>query len=880
MVEKKCIRLLHLGAILVWNRIGSGILSFQLKDANEMKKILLSIITTVLTTISIYAQSAEKQEGKSATGTLSFFVRDVENEYGLPSEIHITGNNKQYVIYTASNGQAVFENVQGRYDVEFIAEGHIHLATHFYIESGNTVNVQALLDRINRTPVSGETLSGALVEGYVVDAGSGRPLNNVSVSMNGEYRAATNADGHFSVFSTEYSAVSSDEDVAVRKSLTFSASGYSTYTISNLLLTATKITVNVTLKKGQTIEQESYFQHVLDGTAKDVAQYETSLSEYSNDEQYRSTSASASSVCSVPSSIRVGTGCSCTSCSNVSVMSIQSYTEKGIDNEWIPSWQSNAIKAGTVAYRTYGAWYVNHPVKPNYDIASTTCNQVWGSNTYANCVAAAQATAGTVLTADGSTPVRSEYSAENNGSGAPASASCGNCKSGTGGSYPCFSDNLCCGKTRAGHGRGMCQWGTQRWAQSGKNFTWIISQYYAPGNITVCGSAPPSCGTATGLTAGSITSGSAILGWTAVSGAVSYNVQYKLASATSWTTVASTAATKTITGLAAATPYEFRVQAVCTISGAYSAVAAFTTVAAPSSSTVTVGNGNNPYSAHPFGTVYMDERTQYIVTKAELSAAGLTAGPTQITSLALNVTSAASQSMLGFTISIAHTTGAAFSNTSFLSGSNATTVYSGTATAVSGWNTFNFTTPFAYNGSSNLLITICWNNSSFTANSSVQCSNYTDYKALYYRADLASSGVCGKTTGTRSYYRPNFKFTFNTPSSMPTVPESDVRNFVEEEEALPGVNETFLEMYPNPFDGRAISGKFVNADGSAALSESGLSTTWNIYDLPGREMNAGTIAVEGGEFTLNFDGGLKPGLYMIYIDTPDNKKYQKKLLVR
>lgn len=844
-----------------------------------MKRLILSFVLAVLTSHCTYAETCAKTDLKQGTGTLSFFVRDVENEYGLPTEIRISGNNKQYILNTGTNGQVVFENVQGRYDVEFIAEGHILLSSYFYIEPGNTVNVQALLDRQNRTPVEDVTLAGSLIEGYVVDAESGRPMSNISVSMSGELRATTNADGYFSIFSSEYASLNSDEDAAVRKSFSFSAPGYSTYTISNLLLAPTKITVNVTLKKGQAEEQENYFQHILDGTEKDVAMYEANVPQDGGD-QYRSYSAAASG-CSVPSSIRVGTGCSCTSCSNVSVMSLQSYTEKGIDNEWISSWHSNSIKAGTIAYRTYGAWYVNHPVKPNYDIASTTCNQVWGSNTFANCVAAAQATAGTVLTSDGNTPVRCEYSAENNGSGAPAGTSCGNCKSGTGSSYPCFSDNLCCGKTRFGHGRGMCQWGTQRWAQNGKTLAWIISQYYTPGNITICGSAPPSCGTASGLTTSSVTTSSAILSWVAVTGAVSYNVQYKAATATSWATVSSTSASTTITGLTAATAYEFKVQAVCTVTGAYSATATFTTAAATSSSTVTVGTGTSPYSAHPFGTVYMDERTQYIITQAELTAAGLAAGATQITSMALNVTSAASQAMLGFSISISHITGSAFSNTSFLSGSNTTTVYSGTATAVSGWNTFNFSTPFAYNGSSNLLITICWNNSSFTANSSVQCLSYSDYKALYYRADLASSGVCGKTTGTRSYYRPNMKFTFNGSSSMQTLPESDERSFMEETDVLPEANETTLEMYPNPFDGRTLYGKFINADGSAALSESEKSSTWSLYDLLGRAINAGTIAAEGGEFTLSFDDGqLKPGLYMVYIITPDNRKYQKKVMVK
>ena len=88
-----------------------------------------------------------------------------------------------------------------------------------------------------------------------------------------------------------------------------------------------------------------------------------------------------------------------------------------------------------------------------------------------------------------------------------------------------------------------------------------------------------SCGTPTGLTATSITTTSATLGWTAVTGAVSYNVQYKLSTSGTWTTTTSTTNSKVLTGLSAASTYNYQIQAVCTNAGAYSAVASFTTAA-------------------------------------------------------------------------------------------------------------------------------------------------------------------------------------------------------------------------------------------------------------------------------------------------------------
>jgi hypothetical protein len=88
------------------------------------------------------------------------------------------------------------------------------------------------------------------------------------------------------------------------------------------------------------------------------------------------------------------------------------------------------------------------------------------------------------------------------------------------------------------------------------------------------------------LAAGSITTSSATLSWAAVSGAVSYNLQYKLSSATTWTTVNTTATSYALSGLTAATAYQFQVQAVCaSASGSYSAATTFTTTSATTTCT-------------------------------------------------------------------------------------------------------------------------------------------------------------------------------------------------------------------------------------------------------------------------------------------------------
>lgn len=92
----------------------------------------------------------------------------------------------------------------------------------------------------------------------------------------------------------------------------------------------------------------------------------------------------------------------------------------------------------------------------------------------------------------------------------------------------------------------------------------------------------PNCGTPTGLGASAITTSSATLGWSAAGGASSYNVRRRAVGTSAWTTSSTSATSTSVSGLTAATQYEFQVQSVCgSTSGAYSASATFTTASNP-----------------------------------------------------------------------------------------------------------------------------------------------------------------------------------------------------------------------------------------------------------------------------------------------------------
>ncbi len=82
-------------------------------------------------------------------------------------------------------------------------------------------------------------------------------------------------------------------------------------------------------------------------------------------------------------------------------------------------------------------------------------------------------------------------------------------------------------------------------------------------NFTIA--AAPACGDPTGLMSSAISNSNATVSWAAVSGAVSYAVEYKSLSATTWTvaTPSTTGTFVNLSGLSSATIYSWRVKATC-----------------------------------------------------------------------------------------------------------------------------------------------------------------------------------------------------------------------------------------------------------------------------------------------------------------------------
>ena len=124
-----------------------------------------------------------------------------------------------------------------------------------------------------------------------------------------------------------------------------------------------------------------------------------------------------------------------------------------------------------------------------------------------------------------------------------------------------------------------------------------------------------------------------------------------------------------------------------------------------------------------------------------------------------------------FTIRMQPTTQSSYSSYAW-QGSGWTTVYQSNQTiSATGWTTFNFTTPFYYDGTDNLMVDFSFNNSSYSNYSGVVYDTYvTQTRELYYYTDngygdpLTWSGT-SPSPYTNSYI-PNIRLSMGTPVTV------------------------------------------------------------------------------------------------------------------
>lgn len=268
-----------------------------------------------------------------------------------------------------------------------------------------------------------------------------------------------------------------------------------------------------------------------------------------------------------------------------------------------------------------------------------------------------------------------------------------------------------------------------------------------------------------------------------------------------------------------------------------------------------IGTGTTS-SNYPFTTYWMDGRTQMLFTAAELTAAG--AGPnSSITKIGFNVITVGAPAMNGFNVRFQHT--ALTSLTGWVT-TGWTTAFSGTYTVPgTGWQYIDMTAPyFVYNGTGNLLVEICYDNSSYTSYSPVNSTPNAGKTWGYYTDNQTG---CTMTSGAAQANRPNVCFTVTTLSNTGNFSNAIPREY------------SLNQNYPNPFNPVTKI--------NYALPKQGL-VTLRIYDVLGREIKTLVNEVKApGEYSVDFNGAeLSSGVYFYRMESNGFTDIKKMMLIK
>ena len=398
------------------------------------------------------------------------------------------------------SGRAFIPLARGRHTLTVGAPEHQPLSGEVEVTESNAYSIHFLLDplvpprELQPDYIGSLHREGATVMlGFVVDDDTGEPIAGAHVSSAPSgVQSWTDARGYFEL------PVPAQPDTEVETApahLLFEQRGYQTQDRQYLELWSNgdwTYRIRLTRGKGTQAIDERQFRHRIAKThaiVPSASSAQTLEPVQPMDFQPKATSPTNSSI-RVPRNIRVLKSDGVT----IDYVTMDYYVKHVLPAEWISSWGSiaggsNSLNAGAVAIRCYAIAKLNAAGSTStYDICATTSCQVYGSTTSANTDTAVNYTANYVVLSSGTIP-STEYSAEDNSTG----FSCGDgYTQPTGG---CTFDPVCAGETRSGHGRGMCQWGTAKWATGRKmpgesssnttpngyplqDWTWIVQHYY------------------------------------------------------------------------------------------------------------------------------------------------------------------------------------------------------------------------------------------------------------------------------------------------------------------------------------------------------------------------------------------------------------------
>ncbi len=491
---------------------------------------------TRITAVAILAAAVEMLSkpilAQGAASGIYFQFLDSETELIVPSVTIKWGRIGQNSIaplsqsaVSSSEGKLPLQLSPGQYALEFSAPGYKPARMHYPVTLGVVVPLNVNLDpvvppqELRKSTVDAELRKGMeLDHGYVSDALTHLPIAGVEVKLKQSGVAATtNSRGYFKMMAPaqDTSKLSSAKDIPPSDTLTASAPGYKTYILTGVWHNpdnGMRINIELTPGTGTTHEDITPVPLMPRGQYQNEVQAAprakpSPIPRFLQDwlsgrvappqptkQQSAPTSTLLTNEITLPSMIIVGSNCSDPpyGCTTATPYTLEQYVQDGLDNEWNPSWDSNSLMAGAVAYRSYGAYFVAHPRCPTtgsscpvvYDICDTGTCQAFNPTAATSTKAAAQATAGVVLSTDGIHAAEAFQAAYNDGGACP-DGQIGNATT----NWPCMLDPVAAGSSSNynGNGWGMSAWGSEWWATgqsyegaqtSPRDWRCILDHYY------------------------------------------------------------------------------------------------------------------------------------------------------------------------------------------------------------------------------------------------------------------------------------------------------------------------------------------------------------------------------------------------------------------
>ena len=246
-----------------------------------------------------------------------------------------------------------------------------------------------------------------------------------------------------------------------------------------------------------------------------------------------------------------------------------------------------------------------------------------------------------------------------------------------------------------------------------------------------------------------------------------------------------------------------------------------------------IGTGTDTWN-YPFRTFWHDSRTQCIYLASEIGGGGT------ISALTLDVTTIPGQTMNNWTIRVKHTAMASYATNSWEGTGWTTALQTNQPQGATGPVTFVFTTPFVYDGTSNLMVDFSHNNTSYTNDGYVRSTATATNRTLTYYTD-SGYGDPLNWSGTSNPFPqanariPNITLTFS--GSAVSMTPATTTNFVN------GLWSGAVTV------GQAYSGLTLRADDGAG--HTGTSSAFNVVLPPVPVVTSPTsaLAVIGQPFS-------------------------------